>query len=137
MKKTKLMKISAEFSYETITGLFVTALEGGSNYWYYLNDEDVEKIRLLFKKGSSLSLAEKITIAVLEKGYTVRVTDAESEDDLGIISKDGIREGFALMLKAGGSAQKEAISRIICDAYDADDADVWLQMVVMKEIVYG
>jgi hypothetical protein len=132
------MKIKVEFSNEKITDLLVTALEGGSNYWYYLNDEDIENLRKLFKKDISLSLAEKIGMAVLEKGCTVRVSDVETGEELGVLSKDSIREGFTLMLKEdSGFAQIETIAHILCDDYDADDADIWFQTVIMKEIVYG
>jgi hypothetical protein len=132
------MKIKVEFSNEKITDLLITALEGGSNYWYWLNDEDIDNLRKLFKKGSSLSSAEKIGKAVLEKGCTVRVSDVETGEELGILSKDSIREGFSLMLKENdGSAQIETMAHILCDDYDANDADIWFQTVIMKEIVYG
>ncbi|KAA6302821.1 MAG: hypothetical protein EZS26_000991 [Candidatus Ordinivivax streblomastigis] len=132
------MKVETEFTNEQIIDLLTTALEGGSNYWYYLNDEEVAKIRQRFKKGNTLSLSEKIGKAILEKECSVKVTDVEDGDELGILNEDTIRKGFSAMLKENsGSVQKEAIARIICDDYDDTDADVWFQMVIMGEIIYG
>ena len=117
------MKIEMEIKDEEIIDVLTTALEGGSNYWYYLPDLSmVEKIG--FEK---LCVTERIIVAAL-KGEQIPIHDAENEEDLlGYLSKDTIENGIKLFLSDG---------RFFAPDMDADEADALFQYIVMGEIVF-
>jgi hypothetical protein len=52
---------------------------------------------------------------------------------LGAVTYDSIANAFSVM----SSDYKEYLSRIMREEYDADDADVWLQIATMGEVVFG
>jgi hypothetical protein len=109
--------------------LLVTALEGGSNYWYHLPDLSmVEKYR-----KPSQSMSERIWLAV-RKGCVIPVHDCENEDEmLGEISKERIAEGEEAMKENSPEHWENAND----DNWDAETADVWFQYVVLNELTYG
>ena len=117
------MKIKAiEISNEDIVNVIVTALEGGSNYWYNLPDLSmVDRV-----KGKSQS--ENIALSALN-GKAIPVNDLEDEDEhLGDLSAENIERGIKLFIEDG---------REFDAGIDADEADVLFQFMVMGEIVFG
>lgn len=126
------MKVEIEIQDQDIIDVMVTALEGGSNYWYYL--PDLSMVREHFPKGekpsiNQLAMSEKITKAVLEHGAVVPVYDVEDDDNhLGDISQENIKRGLQLFMDD---------KRAWDPGMDAGEADVFFQYVVMSEIVYG
>ena len=118
------MKIEIEIKDEDIVDVLTTALEGGSNYWYYLPDVSMTE-KIGFEK---LCVSEKIIVAAL-KGEQIPVHDLENEEDLlGYLSKENIERGIKLFLADGYSFDA---------AMDADEADVLFQFIVMGEIVFS
>lgn len=135
---------SKSFGKEDIVNLFVTALEGGSNYWYkikHLPKEIVYKINEL-----GIPTAEVIGQHILNGGY-IQFYDVEEEDNedddyqqqysdkdlLGTVDMDAILEGITLVKKD----YPEVWENILDEQYDANDADVFLQLCVMGEVVFG
>lgn len=120
------MKVKIKFSDEDIVDALVGALEGGSNYWYYLPDTD------MVAKIEDKSFTEAIIIAALN-GAVIPVNDLEMQEDepefLGNISKENIERGLKLYIEDGREFDPGEM--------DADDSDVLFQFVVMGEIVYG
>ena len=111
--------------------LLITALEGGSNYWYWLNDlgEHLKK----YNRKYWLSASEKIWRAV-RIGQIIPVYDCENpEEKLGEISKERIKIGEELMKKNSPEHWMNANE----DNWDAETADVWFQYVVMGELPFG
>jgi hypothetical protein len=100
----------------------ITALEGGSNYWYFLPDVS------MVEKDSNYALSERILRAVIFKGECISVTDAETTDVLGEISIESIERGIELY-----EEEREEFDA----AMDADEADCLFQYIVMGEIVYA
>jgi len=119
-----IIKITMNIIDEEIVDTLVTALEGGSNYWYFLPDVDMVKIY----PGKSLS--EAIILTVLEdESIAVPVMDLEDEEELlGYITKQNIMDGLELFISNGNKFDP---------AMDAEDADTLFQYIVMKEIVFG
>lgn len=118
------MEITIEIKNEDISDILITALEGGSNYWYLLETEGK-----VFKRSSDKSLSESVIAAVLEKGEEFDVYDIEEEDLLlGQLSRENIKRGIILSLKEG-------INPFQC--LDADQADVFFQHVVMGEVRFS
>lgn len=110
-----------------------TAMEGGSNYWYMVGPMD----RKHFIKGDPL--VDNITRSILaDKNFTLEVFDYESEDEenpdlLGKLTYDSVVKAFSIM----SQKYPETLGRILSENYDADDSDLWFQLAVMGEVVYG
>ena len=107
---------------EDIIDVIVTALEGGSNYWYNLPDLSmVDKI-------AGKAQSERIAISALN-GKVIPVYDLEDEDEhLGDLSLENIERGIKLYIEDG---------REFDAGMDADEADVLFQYMVLGEITFA
>lgn len=132
-----------ELSYQMCEDLLVTALEGGSNYWYYLPDLTMVP-RPRDSEGHRQPLSTDIAKAVWE-GARVPVTDASEQGrptfenkPIGYITRKSIDSAVERMAVGdeNGNGKRQA-GHIIGDDYDAEDADVWFQFVVLGKLVYG
>jgi hypothetical protein len=128
------MEITFNISDEAISDQLCTALEGGSNYWYYLGDID----RTHFIKGETL--VDNLTRSFLaDKNYKLPVYDIESGDEfedmdkLGDVTYDSMAKAFSIMSKD----YPRQLGNILAGNYDGDDSDVWFQIAVMGEVIYG
>jgi len=117
------MKIKANIPDQDIIDCLVTALEGGSNYWYNMPD-----LTMLRSYKEALALSERVAMSALD-GENIPVYDIEDEEELlGFISKANIEQGIKLFVEDG---------REFDPGMDADEADVLFQFIVMGEVVYG
>lgn len=129
------IKINQSISREVLEDIFVTALEGGSNYWYYLPEESVEAIRKAVPKSEDPYLSTAILKAILDHDVKVPVNDAENEEDvIGIITKGTMQARLQLLSDSGN---RWALEKHIKDEGDADSADIVFQYLTMGEVVYG
>jgi hypothetical protein len=128
------IEVKQKISQEVLEDIFVTALEGGSNYWYFLSEEAVKMIREAVPKSEDPHLSTSILKAIL-KGVNVPINDAENEDDvIGTISLDTMQERLQML---ADSKNKTALIRHIEEEGDADSADTVFQYLAFGEIVYG
>lgn len=122
-----------ELTTEQIRDVIVTALEGGSNYWYFLANDSVKAIRDKVSKEENEYLSEAVTDAIY-KGAVIPVYDIENPSELlGTLSKDSIEAGIQLMI----NNERDEIELVLDETYDAGDADVMFQYFVLGEIVFG
>jgi hypothetical protein len=108
---------------ERVIDLIITALEGGSNYWYWI-EEDINV-------PSGMAYSEAFAETALTTG--VNVNDLENPNEvLGRITIDSIRNAVAII------AEKYPwhFGNLFGD-YDAETADVFFQVAVMGDIVFG
>ena len=129
------MKVTTTIDEQTFIDVILTALEGGSNEWYWLDEIEFPEW-----VNPKLFFSEKVGQALYaNKGWTVPVYDKEewtyedSGEALGILSYESCQKGFDLM----SVDYPEELNRIITEQYDALDADIFFQLAVMGEIVYG
>ena len=143
----KNFKLEIEIPYKNLNDIFITALEGGSNYWYLL---DVKAMNIIKKykgkydpeiHGPSKEYfygtsTEAILLAV-KSGEKIPVNDAEEEDDiLGYLSEEGIQKGLSALC----TKLPEMIPYIVDsenNIADAGVADSIFQFIVLGEIVFG
>ena len=126
--------INQKIEREVLEDIFVTALEGGSNYWYYLSDEATKLIRDAVPKSEDQYLSTAILKAI-EKGVDVPINDAEHEDEvIGTISLKTMQERLQ---KLSRSANSDALMAHIKEEGDAETADIVLQYLAFGEIVFG
>jgi hypothetical protein len=133
-KENKYMKIQIEYevTQDMIENVIVSALEGGSNYWYFIDVADFEDD--LPPKGN-LALTERISEAVYKNpAFKMPVYDVEDEDDvLGYLSQKNLRRGLELCAKD----YPEVFQLFTQNEIDAGDADVIFQLTVMGEVTFG
>lgn len=112
---------------QAIENILITALEGGSNYWYMLEEFDMIS-------DSKMSYVENIIHNIINTpGFEITVTDCETGEYLGILSKESILKGLNLAREQ----YKEEYDMIMDGDYDESIADVLFQLIIMGEIVYG
>ena len=126
------LKIELELSYETFEEIIVTALEGGSNYWYMLGDrKGIPKRDDMPDKAMSQRMAYGLWH---NKDSEIAIWDLEEEDELlGTLTYDSVREGMQIACK---DYMKE-INMMISEDYDAWTADTLFQLLVMGEVTFG
>jgi hypothetical protein len=126
--------INQEIKREVLEDIFVTALEGGSNYWYYLSEDAIKLIRDAVPKSEDPYLSTAILKAI-EKGVEVPINDAEDEEEvLGTISLKTMQERLQKLSRSGNS---DALMAHIKEEGDADSADIVFQYLSFGEIVFG
>lgn len=128
------MKIEFEIDDSVLEDVFVTAIEGGSNYWYFLSDEAVRLIRKAVprEEESCLSIA---TFKAVMRGVEVPIHDAfDEEEQVGLISLDTMAERLS---KLATSGERHHLLAHIEENGDADSADVVFQYLALGEVVYG
>jgi hypothetical protein len=134
---------SRTFGKEDIINLFVDALEGGSNYWYEIRHLP-EDVRYKAKEMGQ-PVSEAIGEYILNGGY-IQFYDAEEDYDdddyqekysdkglLGTVDMDSILEAITIIKKD----YPEVWENILDEQYDANDADIFLQLCVMGNVVFG
>ncbi len=117
------MKIEIEIKDEDIIDALSTALEGGSNYWYWIENLDY------VPENIDRSYVEYLINWILQDAEAkIKITDVETSEDLGYLSNDNIKRGIDLFINNG---------YVFDPAMDAGDADILFQYIVMGEIIYG
>jgi len=121
---------------DILENIFVTALEGGSNYWYWLPSKEVKKIREAVPKTEELALSVAMFIAIFDKGVEVAIHDEENpEECLGVLS-DGIIMAKIKALEIDQNYRKFWYAELNEEG-DAESSDAIFQYLVMGEIVFG
>lgn len=127
--------INKEIDRSVLEDVFVTALEGGSNYWYYLSDDACNKIREAVPKSEDPYLSTAILKAILDHDVAVPVNDVEDDGlVLGVIEKKTLEQRLQLLLN---SEHMWAWYAHESEEGDAESADIVFQYLTMGEVVYG
>jgi hypothetical protein len=129
------IKITTKIERQCIEDVLVTALEGGSNYWYWLPDSEVLKIRKAVSKKDERCLSIALFKAVFDHGIDIEINDIENQDELlGVLSTHTI-ESRLQKLADGGEAW--ALTEWVNGEGDANSADILFQYMVLGEVIYG
>jgi hypothetical protein len=131
---------------QLVEGTIVTAIEGGSNYWYWVKvDEnwfevakryDIAEAKKETPPRLSLSpFSILISNALMNvENFQMNVYDLEDTDErLGTLTKESFVKGCEICC----STYPQVWANIITGNYDADDADVLFQLAVMGDVVFG
>ena len=132
------MKITRTINREALDSVFVTALEGGSNYWYTLSEKAITLVRNAVPKSKNPYFASAMLEAIMDHNVEVPINDVEEEDDedsvLGVISLKTMNDRLQ---KLAESDDAWALDEVLDEEYDSTSADVVFQYIVMGEIVFG
>lgn len=128
--------IKTNISRDVLESVIVTALEGGSNSWYYLSDEALAITKKAIPDYMNTPLSINIAKAVLDHGVTIPIHDCESmEEQIGELSLSTM--GARLQALSNDSGYAYALNDEIAGAGDATSSDVVFQYMVLGEVVYG
>jgi len=129
------IKIIQGVKREVLEDVFVTALEGGSNYWYYLPAESIIAIRKAVPKSEDPYLSTAILKAILDHDVKIAINDAENEEEvIGVITRGTMQARLQLL---SDSNERWALEAHMREEGDAGSADVVFQYLTMGEVVYG
>jgi hypothetical protein len=129
------INISVNIPRQTMEDIFVTALEGGSNYWYYLSNETVKNIRDVVPKSEEAPLSTALFKAVFDHGIEVPINDAENPSEvLGVISNKTMQSRLQKMVDDGNG---DTLQLEINEEGDGDTSDAIFQYLTMGNIVFG
>jgi hypothetical protein len=121
---------------EILENVFVTAIEGGSNYWYYITPRAKEAIRSAVPSHEVPYLSTALYKAVMERGASIEINDRENRDEvLGTLSKDVVEARLKKMEEDEGV--KWAIEVENHESGDAESSDLIFQYIVMGEVTFG
>jgi len=142
-----IVNIKHEIPLKTLNDFIITAIEGGSNYWYLIHSKSNSIIRKYVGKyvpeihGDETffmkCFSEAILPAVMD-GNTLEIFDLEDPDGLpvGKLSMASIQHGINMMAKEG-RPELAKLTDSDNEDFDAGDADVVFQYITLGEIVYG
>ena len=130
------MKIQATFEIEDdrIETLFVSALEGGSNYWYWLNDDSISAVRNIVSRDEDPCYSTAIWTAI-KRGAHVPIYDAEdyNADPLGTVTQESVKSALETMARD----YTDHFNDLIGESDDAITGDIFFQLATMNEVVFG
>ena len=118
---------------DDVTNMLVGAWEGGSNYWAYVSDKMMDKALAKTEDMQGEPTVYRVLMAI-QRGLPVRVRDAENPSEiLGVLTPERWAIAEDLMLKH----HRSHFGDILKENDDASTADVFFQLAVMGELVYG
>ncbi len=127
--------IKQSISREVLEDVFVSAIEGGSNYWYFLSDHAIAKIRRAVPKEEDECISTAILKAILDHDVKVEINDADDEDEIvGVITRGTMQARLQLLAE---SPNKWALDAHVKENGDAESADIVFQYLAMGEVIYG
>lgn len=87
------IKVAITVTQEVLENAIITALEGGSNYWYFLSDKALKITREAVPEYLDIPLSTAIAKAVFEYGATIPINDYESmKKKIGELSASTMRD---------------------------------------------
>lgn len=120
---------------QTLEDVFINALEGGSNYWYWLAEETIDLVRAAVPEKEERYIAVAIFKAAYDKGVDVPIHDKENpEEVLGTLSRSTMNARLQALING---PQKWALDNEMKENGDADSSDIVFQYLVMGEVVFG
>jgi hypothetical protein len=130
------MKAREIITREILENIFVTAIEGGSNYWYFINEENHEKMRRAVPVEKEKCFSTALFMAVYDEAFDIDVHDIEDTGEkIGTLSIRTMFERLDDLLK--DESYKWALLSEMEEQGDAISSDVVFQYLTMGEVVYA
>ena len=129
MKNYIEVRATVRIPHEKIQDLITTALEGACRYW------------ASFKFPKDWKEKYQSHEQIPFKDGNIEVYDVETEELLGYLNRASIKVGLQLMADCKDLKGKQIPARhfknLATDNEDEETADVFMQLAVMGEIVFG
>jgi hypothetical protein len=124
--------ISNRLSNQQLEDQFTTAYESGSSGWCGLSNEELQRIRAKFRTEELRCPAEYLWDAILA-GESIEFYDQEDEDETWVMNLEKVKEGTEKMFAEHTEHYTDALN----ECGDAITADVWFQLCLMNDVVFG
>jgi hypothetical protein len=132
----KEIEVSLTISRDTLENIFITALEGGSNYWYFLPNKTVKLVRRLVPKENDECLSTAIFKAVFDLDATLSVHDLENPDEeIGLLRAETMAKRIGELLK-DESYRKALLAEMNGDG-DVNTSDIVFQYITIGEVMFS
>jgi hypothetical protein len=151
--ETMTIETKITITNDAIESMLVTAIEGGSNYWFRLDSQELKNAKGWLESRIEKGLLTRnksvhyMWMDAMFQGYSVpfSVYDVEETygadeemsefEPIGHLSMETIKKGLE---KASGEYQHQFAEYFPeYKSGDAEDADVLFQLICLGEIVYG
>jgi hypothetical protein len=139
------IKITKKIEREKLENVCITALEGGSNYWYLLSSGARKLIRSVVPKEKNPYIASAILEAALDHGVRIPIHDVEDyqeaedgeeeSEPIGWLDRDTLQERLQKLSDDDG--YRWALDNELNENGDATSSDVVFQYMVLGEVIYG
>ncbi len=120
--KEVFCEVRVEISVAQVESLLVSALEGGSNYWYRIENSKLPKGCQYWHE-----------VAFGTVGLSISDHMANDKPRRGRVTPETMKKGLELMARE----YSQAWSAVINDDADASTGDIFLQLCLFGEVIYG
>ena len=136
LKSRTMINLKLTLSRGILENAIITALEGGSNYWYFLSDEALSIVKKSVEDYLDISLSIAICKAFLDKGVEIPIHDYESTEELiGSLDPSLLEQRMQALLDDEG--YRWALLAEMREEGDATSSDIVFQYMVLGEVTYG
>jgi hypothetical protein len=123
------IKVNLEVAEQRLQDILTNALEGGSNYWYFIKEFNYPEGQT--KESLGIEFAH---VELPFKGGSLTFIDQEEDDGKEYtLDLEAIRKGTEVMAEK----YPKHFSDFLAEDDDAITADVWLQCCLFGEAIYG
>lgn len=131
------LKLKAFVPRQVLEDIFVTAIEGGSNDWYMINDAEHEKIRKAVPREVDPCLSTALFKAVYDHKVIINIDDIEGDEGEAIGFLDASNFQERLNKLNNDEDYRYALYDELSENGDANTSDIVFQYLVLGEVVYG
>lgn len=130
------INVTVDVSREVLENIVITALEGGSNYWYYISEEAIKRINSVAPRtNDNSSFSERLFRAVFDYDIIVPIHDIEDTDGEPVGELNV--KTFEKHLEICASEALWALQEEIDERGDAGSSDVVFQYLALGDFIYG
>jgi len=129
------INVTVDVSREVLENIVITALEGGSNYWYYIGEEAIKRINSVAPRTNDSSFSERLFRAVFDYDIIVPIHDIEDTDGEPIGELNV--KTFEKHLEICASEALWSLQEEIDERGDASSSDVVFQYLALGDYIYG
>jgi hypothetical protein len=128
--------INQRITQGVLEDVIVTALEGGSNHWYFISDEAIRIVRKAMSDYLDLPLSVAIARAVIEKGVTVPINDFETMHEvLGELSMSTMPNRMQELANDDGYSY--ALRQEMAKEGDGGTSDIVFQYMCLGKVEFA
>lgn len=129
------INVTIDISRDILESVFVTAIEGGSNYWYHIGDKAVDIIREAVTDKDGKAFSEMLFETVFDHGRVLPIGDIEdmNGETIGYLDRETFQERLQKCSEENGWALRDETQ----DYGDASSSDVIFQYLALGKLVYG
>ena len=151
--ETMTIETKIEITNDAIESMLVTALEGGSNYWFRLDSQELKNAKGWLESQIEKGLLKRnesvhyMWMDAMFQGYPIpfSVYDVEETygadeeisefEPIGYLSMETIKKGLEKASVEYPNRFRQFFPEYVDG--DAEDADVLFQMICLNDVVYG